>query len=280
MSEALFYDPAVLNVVRAIVVSRGIRAEQDLEDAIGEVVLACIEYVRRTGRPPEDVAQAIAIARLIANRHGVSEARKRVRRGKRNVRVPGDADEHGQEQPPSLDPVDQQRMLGAIRQVLKDDQIEALSDVGVGVTQAQLAAESGAAPTAVRKRVQASRRKAVGALSARGYWVVGGFAALLAGSIAVYVGAFSEPVIVGRGHPSREGPEEQAAAQRGVAADACGERRWDECEEALNRAARLDPESDRAAEVKTLRAAIAAGRLATGARDGGALDSQAPADRR
>jgi hypothetical protein len=126
--------------------------------------------------------------------------------------------------------------------------------------------------------VQASRKKAVGALSARGYWVVGGFAALLAGSIAV--GAFSEPVIVGRGHPSREGPEEQAAAQRGVAADACAERRWDECEEALNRAARLDPESDRAAEVKTLRAAIAAGRLATGARDGGALDSQAPADRR
>jgi hypothetical protein len=32
MSEALFYDPAVLKVIRAILVSKGIRAEQDLEE--------------------------------------------------------------------------------------------------------------------------------------------------------------------------------------------------------------------------------------------------------
>ena len=71
MSEALFYDPAVLKVIRAILVSKGIRAEQDLEDAIGEVVLACIEYVRQTGRPPKNVDEAKAIARTVANRHGV-----------------------------------------------------------------------------------------------------------------------------------------------------------------------------------------------------------------
>lgn len=276
MSDARFYDPAVLKVVRAIVVSRGIRAEQDLEDAIGEVVLACIEYVRRTARPPEDVAQAIAIARRVANRHGVDEARKRVRRGKRNVGVTGDADEHAKEQPASLDPVDEQRMLGAIRQVLRDDQIEALSDVGAGVTQAELAAESGAAPTAMRKRMQASREKAVGALTARGYWVAGGFAALLAGAVAVYVGAFRGPDVVGHGRP----PAEQAAEERGLAADACEKRHWDECEEALSRAARLDPEGDRGTQVKALRAAIAAGRLGTGAGDGGAADGGAPADPR
>ncbi len=128
--------------------------------------------------------------------------------------------------------------------------------------------------------MQASREKAVGALSARGYWVAGGFAALLAGSIAVYVGAFREPSIVGHGRPHGEGAEEQAEEQRGVATDACEERRWDACEQALDRAARLDPESDRGAEVKALRAAIAAGRLGAGARDGGAVDSGAPADRR
>jgi hypothetical protein len=266
MSEALFYAPAVLRAVRAILVSRGIRGEHDLEDAIGEVVLACIEYVRRTGRPPENEDQAVAIARIVANRHGVGEVRKRVRRGKQNVGFTDSADEHAQEQPSSLDPVDQQRMLGAIRQVLRDDQIEALHDVGAGVTQAQLAAESGAAPTAVRKRTQATRKTAAGGLRAKGYWVAGGFAALLAGAVAVYVEASREPVVA-QGHP--ETPAEQAEEQRVVANDACKERRWDACEEALNRAARLDPESDRAAEVKALRAEIAAGRVGTREPDAG-----------
>jgi hypothetical protein len=277
MSDALFHDPAVLRAARAILVSRGIRGEHDLEDAIGEAVLACIEYVRRTGRPPETVAEAVAIARIVAKRYGVGEVRKRVRRGKRNVRLTGDADEHAQEQPPALDPVDQQRMLGAIRQVLRDDQIEALTDVGVGVTQAQLAAESGAAPTAMRKRTQATREKAMGALGAKGYWVAGGFAALLAGVIAVSFGAMREPV-VSRGRP--EGPGEQAAEQRGLAAAACAERRWDECEKALNRAARLDPEGDRGTAVRALREAIAGGRPRTGAADAESEDGGAPADRR
>ncbi len=269
MSEALFYAPAVLRAVRAILVSRGIRGEHDLEDAIGEVVLACIEYVRRTGRPPENEEQAVAIARVVANRHGVGEVRKRVRRGKHNVGATDSADEYAQEQPSSLDPVDRQRMLGAIRQVLRDDQIEALHDVGAGVTQAQLAAESGAAPTAARKRTQATRKTAGGRLSAKGYWVAGGFAALLAGAVVVYVEASREPIVA---HGLPEGPAEQAADQRAVAADACKERRWDECEAALNRAARLDPESDGAAGVKELRAAIAAGRLGTETRDAGPGD--------
>ena len=206
--------PAVLRAVRAILVSRGIRGEHDLEDAIGEVVLACIEYVRRTGRPPKNEDQAVAIARIVANRHGVGEVRKRVRRGKQNVGFTESADEHAQEQPSSLDPVDQQRMLGAIRQVLRDDQIEALPDVGAGVTQAQLAAESGAAPTAVRKRTQATRKTAAGGLGAKGYWVAGGFAALLAGAIAVYVASSREPIVAhGRPETSR-GASRRSARRR------------------------------------------------------------------
>ncbi len=141
--------------------------------------------------------------------------------------------------------------------------------MGAGVTQAQLAAESGAAPTAVRKRTQATRKTAADALGAKGYLVAGGFAALLAGAVAVYVAASREPIAA---HGYHESPEEQAAEQRAVAADACKERRWDECEKALNHAARLDPESDGAAEVKELRAAIAAGRLGAEARDAGAED--------
>src|SRR5450755_2317217 len=107
MSDHLFSDPPVLKVIRAILVSRGIRAEHELEDAIGEVVLACIELVRSTGRPPEDVAQAIAIARPIARADATDAARKRARPSKRDQGLTAEADEHAREQPPSIDPPDQ-----------------------------------------------------------------------------------------------------------------------------------------------------------------------------
>lgn len=272
MSDGLFYDPAVLKVIRAILVSGGIRAEHDLEDAIGEVVLACLEHVRDRGRPPGNVAAAIAIARPIARADGVDAARKRARRGKRNQGLTAEADEHAREPQPSIDPVDEARMLSAIRQVLKDEQIEALADVGAGVPQAELAVEGGASHAAMRKRVQKSREKALGALSAKGYWVAGGFAALLAGTIAVYVGVRREPGNVSSGRPPDDRPRELAAEQRRLAADRCREQNWDECEKALDRAARLEAGGDRGAEVAALREAIAAGRRREGRRgaaDGG-----------
>jgi hypothetical protein len=276
MSEALFYDPAVLKVVRAILASRGIRGEQDLEDGIGEVVLACIEHVRRTGRPPEGAEEAIVIARSIASAHGVDEARKRLHRSKSNAGATADADEHAQQRPPSLDPVDQERMLGAIRQVLRDDEIRVLADVGAGVPQTELAAETGTAPATQRKRTEASRDKAMRALGARGYWLAGGFAALLAGVGAViYAGAFRTP-----GDPTHNDPREQAAEQRSEAAAACGARSWDACASALDRAAQLDPKGDRAADVEALRAAIAAGRGDAGPQDGGLRENAAPTERR
>jgi DNA-directed RNA polymerase specialized sigma24 family protein len=193
MSDGLFSDPAIRSVIRAILVSRGIRAEADLDDAIGDVVLACIEHVRERGRPPEDVKAATAIARVIARAQGVDAVRKRIRRAKRNQGLTAEADAHALEPQPSIDPVDEERMLLAVREALKDDQIEALADVGAGVTQAELAAEHRASQAAMRKRVQKSREKALGALGAKGYLIAGGFAALLAGTIAVYLGLQREP---------------------------------------------------------------------------------------
>ncbi|HLK37522.1 MAG TPA: hypothetical protein VKU41_12270 [Polyangiaceae bacterium] len=265
MSDTIFFDPAVLKVVRAILAARGVRTEQDLEDGIGDVVLAAIEHVLRTGRPAGDVAQAIAIVRPIANARGAYDARTRARRAATNLGPTADADQHAAAEHPSLDPVDQERMLAAIRQVLREDQIEALADVAAGVQQAELAAESKASDAAVRKRVQRSREKALGALRERGYWVAGGFAALLAGLIAIYVGAWRDDGRVARPPSARE----LAARERSDAADACRAQRWDECERALDRAARLDAEGERDEPVPALRAAIAAGRRAIGWPDGG-----------
>jgi DNA-directed RNA polymerase specialized sigma24 family protein len=273
MSDGLFYEPAVLEVVRAILVSKGIRAEPDLEDAIGDVVLACIEHVRRTGRPPEDVAGALAIARPVASAEGVDAARRRVRRGKSNQGLTAEADEHARELAPSIDPVDEQRMLAAIRQALKDEQIEALSDVGAGVAHAELAAEGGTSAAAMRKRVQKSREKAQGALSSKGYFVAGGFAALLASSIAVYVAVEQRPIPVTSPPPSIEQLRERAAEQRRLAAGTCQAKNWDDCERALDVAARMDAEGERSPEVAAMREAIAAGRRGSGvgAGNGGAM---------
>jgi DNA-directed RNA polymerase specialized sigma24 family protein len=199
MSDDLFSHPAVLKAIRAILVSGGIRAEPDLEDAIGDVVLACLEHVRDRGRPPEDVKAAIAIARSIARADSIDAARKRARRARRNQGLTAEADEHAREPRPSIDPVDEERMLLAVRQALKDEQIETLADVGAGVPQAELAAERHASPAATRKRVQRSREKALVALGAKGYLIAGGFAALLAGTIAVYLGVQREPGTVGSG---------------------------------------------------------------------------------
>jgi hypothetical protein len=268
-SDGLFYDAAVLKVIRAILVSKGIRSEQDLEDAIGEVVLACVEQVRDTGRSPKDVPGAIAVARPIARAEGIDAARKRARRGKSNQGPTADADEHAREQPSSIDPVDEERMLAAIRQVLKDDQIEALSDVGAGVAHADLAADSRTSPAVMRKRVQRSREKALGALRTKGYLVAGGFAALLAGSIAVYIVSEREPPVVSARRPPGARNQELAAEQRRLAADLCKERRWDDCAKVLDLAARLDAEGDRESDVAALREAIAAGRRGIGANDGG-----------
>ena len=270
MSDDLFYDPAVIRAIRAILVSKGIRAEQDLEDAVGEVVLACIEYVRETGRPLSNLAEAIAIARRIAHGDAVDRVRKRAYRGKTDQGPTEDADQHAREPPRELDPVDKERMLSIVRRVLKDDQIAALSDVGVGVPQTELAAESGTSEAAMRKRTQKSRERALGALKANGYLVAGGFAALVGGVAAVlHIGPWRAPSTVGHGRPAEDERKQVAAEQRLIAADWCKERNWDECEKALDRAARIDAEGDRATEVSALRVAIAAGRRGIGAADGG-----------
>jgi hypothetical protein len=74
MSDDLFRDPFVLKVIRATLVSKGIPDER-LDEAVDKVVRACVERVRRTGRPPADVGQATAIALTIANAAGRARPR-------------------------------------------------------------------------------------------------------------------------------------------------------------------------------------------------------------
>lgn len=260
MSESLFYDPAVLRVIRAILVSKGIRRTQELEDAIADVVLLCIEYVRKTGRPPRDVPEAIAIARPIAQGYGVDQVRKRIHHSPIDVGPTDQADEHAGEARGSVHALHLEQIFAVVREPMKDDEIEALADVAAGTRWKELAAEQGTSEAVLRKRMQRARDKARSALVAKGYLVAGGtFAALLLGAIALHFGPWKAPEIVSH-PPPHEDPFKLAADLRRLAADACKERKWDECEAALDRAAKLDAQGDRAPEVATLRAAIAQGR--------------------
>jgi DNA-directed RNA polymerase specialized sigma24 family protein len=275
VSEALFYAPAVLKVIRHVLVSTGVRGKQDLEDVTADVVVDCIEHVRKTGRPPENVAVAIAIARPIAERRGIDWVRKRVRHGKSDQGPTEDADKHAREPQHSVDPVDRKKILLVVREVLSDDEIAALTDVAAGVSQAELAAERGTSPAAGRKHMQRLREKVRVVMHSKGFKVSGGFAALVGGvALVLYAaGPWREPESVGHGRRDDERAP-IAAEQRRIAADRCKERNWDECERALDRAARIDAPGERAAEVSALREAIAAGRRRAGAADGGGTDAR------
>jgi hypothetical protein len=217
-----------------------------------------------------------------------------VRRGKTNVGSTADADEHAREPDPSVDPVDQERIFGALGKELTPAQIEALADAAAGVPYAELAAEGRTTEPAKRKWMQRVREKARGAMSKQGYQVAG-FAALVSAILGVYFVAIHEPGGTAGRHRHPGTALEEAAEERREAAEACRaavtcqERNWNSCEDALDTAARLDPDGERAAEVKELRAAIAAARRPAGAGDGGAAngagdagapEKRTPAERR
>jgi hypothetical protein len=265
--EELFYHRDVLRVIRAVLVSKGVRDE--LEDHIHDVVVKGITRVRGTGRPPANVAEAIAIARPIAGDYAIDVVRKRAGRSKTDQGQTADADEHAHDPGPKVDPVDEKRMIEAIRAELGEAKMEDFIDLGSGASHAELAADRGIAPAAGRKRTERDRKTALNALGVGRYVLVGGLAAL-AGMWLLHIGPWhGDDNTAGRRPRGSDRSLEVAAEQRRVAAEACGMRDWDVCERSLDRAAVLDPEGDHAAEVKALRETIAAGRRATAVGDGG-----------
>jgi hypothetical protein len=114
-------------------------------------------------------------------------------------------------------------------------------------------------PAPERKPFGRLRTRTLGALDKGGYGSMGGFAALLAGVMLMYFVPWPEGATTVSGRRGSDRKLETATEQRQIAAGACREQNWAECERGLDLAAVLDPEGDRAADVKALRDAIAAG---------------------
>jgi DNA-directed RNA polymerase specialized sigma24 family protein len=258
MSEELFNHPEVRAMIRAILLSKGIRGEEDLKDGIQEVISRCIERVRATGRPPNDSPEARAIARPIAEALGVDELRKRVRRGGPHQGLTPDPDAHARDDGSSIDHVDEKKLAGEAKGAITEKQAERLIGKASGVTVARMAKEDGESEEAVRKDLQRASARARQRLLAIG---VGTFAAIVASMMALHVGPFRESDEV------TKRPREYAAEQRHFAEGACRAHQWEECKKALDRAAEADPEGEQAPEVKGMREAIAKAKRGAGVGD-------------
>jgi hypothetical protein len=158
------------------------------------------------------------------------------------------------------------RILEPVEKALTPEQREGILDRASRVPHKDIAAGRGVSPAAQRKRYETDRKKAWDAVPAqyKALVLAGGFAALVGGTMAaLHVGPWGDSGDV------TKSPFQHAAEQRRLAAQACHERKRDECAKALDRAAELDPEGERAAEVKGLREMVAAGRAGSAPPDGG-----------
>jgi DNA-directed RNA polymerase specialized sigma24 family protein len=260
MSDELFYQRPVLRAIRGVLASKGILGEQDLLDGIHDVVLECLEqYGEKTGRSPRTLADAVAIARRLAQSYAVDKLRERSTRGKVTVESTDRPDDHAVEPKRGVDPVDRGKILENLGKGLEEDEREDLEDIADGESHSAIAARRGISVEASRKRLQVVRAKSKGILDASGWKKAAGVVAFLGGAGAV--------VYLVLGRDSRDVTKRQqdyAVEQRHFAADQCKARKWDECKNALDRAKEVDPEGESADEVKGMREAIEKGRGGAG----------------
>jgi DNA-directed RNA polymerase specialized sigma24 family protein len=247
-------------VIRAVLRSKGIRGKEDLQDAEQEVLIRCIKHVRATGRPPEDEAEAKAIARRVAERFGIDDLKKRVRQAKTIDRSEHDPEEHARDDEALVNAIDRKRYASALEREITEKQAKQLIDIDSGVPQAEIARDDDVTVESVRKETERARRRARAKLLTYG---IATFAAAVGVVGFVHVGPWGDSGDV------TSSPLDYAAEQRRFAAQACQERKWDECAKALDRAAEDDPEGDHSAQVKGLREMVTAARGGSAARDGG-----------
>jgi hypothetical protein len=277
MSEELFFHPDVVRVVRAVLVERGVRHEQDLEDGIGNVVKTCIEYVRETRRPPADVKEACTISRGVANLSGKSAVRKTTTRGKTNVGLTDAADEHHADAIESdLDPLDVKRALEIAQQELAKAgtgvTLETFGDIAAKTKQKQLAEEQGVSHAAMRKRVEKARKTILQRMAEGDMRVLLPPAAIALLAVVALLWmrnaslneeAQHTPAPTPSTLPSQipvvvmPTPEEREAREyRAKAKLLCAAENWGECRLELDTAKMLDSKGEDTPEVKAERAAI------------------------
>jgi hypothetical protein len=266
MSEALFNSPEVRKVIRAVLVSKGVR--DDLENEIEAVVLKCIEQVRKTGRPPADVKEAIALARAIAETHGDDQVRKRARRAKANTGSTDQADEHAAPPSSQLDPNDVKRLVMTAGEVLGSDpqMVATFQGIADGVPQNVLADEQGISHAAMRKRVEKVRKTFFERLTKRKLLVLVPAGAIAA--LVLWAVFFRNPILTPPDQQARDnGPspsaipstvptvdealarKQRAAQLRAEAVSLCNQGQWQGCQDKLGDAQGLDPEGNGTPEV-------------------------------
>ncbi len=162
-TTALAADPAVAKVVRGTLRKYGRKAAQ-LEEDVAEVVTQAIEAARR-GPMPKSLGAWKALATTIAPRYAIDAGRADGVRRRRGGKLCGEPDLYGPlEFETPRDPVDTKRFLAVLKELFDSGKMpeqgaEILWGVAEGVTQREIAEETGLSEDQVDTRLRRMRRK-------------------------------------------------------------------------------------------------------------------------
>jgi DNA-directed RNA polymerase specialized sigma24 family protein len=230
---------------------------QDMSDAIAEVQTLALEAARR-GKMPADAGEWKALCTTIAARWAIERLRDQEVRDRYEDGLCEEPDAYMK---PTLewegrDPVDTKRYLAVLKGLFDSGQMpeggaEILWGEAEEVGQDETAEELGICQATLRSRLFRMRQIFRERLAELGMLtilvLVGAMLGTQVGGVAQWGGAKPDvPVHVVT-------PQERAAGLRHEGMEACEERRWEECLERLDRAARIDPVGDQALEVQEAR---------------------------
>ena len=160
-TDALLHHPDVTRVIRAVLMSTGLR-DHLLEDGIQQTYLLALKSTRKN--PPDTILRWQKVCRAVAKKHGISELRKRIAHAKRNVGPTGDVDDHAANAGlrPRWEAHDAKKALEVLFLLLDEGvfpaNFEAILDaVQAGEKHAEIARQAGLTEAAVGKRLWAAR---------------------------------------------------------------------------------------------------------------------------
>ncbi len=162
-TTALAADPSIAKVVKGTLRKYG-RTEAQLEEDVAEVVTRAIEAARR-GPMPKSLGAWKALATTIAPRYAIRARRAAGTRRRRGGELCGEPDLYGPlEFETPRDPVDAKRFLAVLKELfdagkMPDKGAEILWGVAEGVTQREIAEETGLTDDQVDTRLRRMRRK-------------------------------------------------------------------------------------------------------------------------
>jgi hypothetical protein len=275
-TDALLHHSEVLRVIRAIAIEFGIRAEQDIEDFVGDVQKRALETTP-PGERPTDVPGWKALVREVAYNVGRETVKMLCRRGKYNIGPTDRADDHATKSSQSiLEPHERAAIRAIVEEVLREQAGGrhtgvALAGIMTGAPPREMAKDAGISPGLMRKQTSKLRKvlrnrfvMAGIALAGVSVLALGGVEGFHQYQAAQQADSFDANCAAPRWEPMTDEPprfrdlpdSDKAARLREQATDECGRKDWEPCARDLDMARLYDPSIDEQPDVQAMRKLI------------------------